>query len=451
MTIRSSVLLLLTLSLAGCDPSGGEDAGGADAGPRRDAAPLDAGAGAAFEPFALLADPHLPARALPGRMRLASSREPEPADGFGNGDHNHFVRVDGDRHVLLEAEGPGVLTRLWFTGREPATQDYSVIDRTVLHVEIDGAEVEWPGVGSAITLGELTSGGVPGFPRPWVGDRAATSNGLVVNLPLAFRDSAVLWIEPLPGVDTLFYYQIDWRALPPGTEIRSFDGTLTAAEQAALEAATDLWVRDAVSPVARAERSATLEPGASVTVELAEPTVVRALEAQIDDGARSDLEITLTVDGREIVTTPLERFFYFAPPTEPHASALTTVGPDRLSFRYPFPVSTDASLRLHNAGSAPVTGAFAMLHDPGTPPRHLGAIRIRCGVDQSPPVGENIALLELSGRRGHYAGQFLVTRAGVDGFWAGFWMLEGDHELFVDDETILGTGLEDYRSPARPG
>src|SRR5690606_13679777 len=194
------------------------------------------------DPFALLGDPYLPARTLPGRMRLASSREPEPPEGSSNDDYNHFLRIEGEQRVLMNAERPGVVTRLWFTGREPATQDYTVLDRTVLHAAIDGVEIEWIEGERGVSLAALTAGTLPSFPRPWVAGRDTASDGFIVTVPIAFAESIRLWVDEPPGVDTYFYYQIDWRELPPGTEFEPFTGALTAAQHAALDRASALWI-----------------------------------------------------------------------------------------------------------------------------------------------------------------------------------------------------------------
>ncbi len=336
-----------------------------------------------------------------------------------------------------------MLTRLWFTGREPATQDYTVMDEVVLHLVIDGEEVPWPGEGPGITLGELTSGALLGFPSPWVAGRADASNGFIVATPIAFAESVEVWVDPPPGDETLFYYQIDWRQLPAETEVRSFDGSFLPAELADLEAATELWVDGLSGPAESETESLTLGPGESVSVTLAGPAVVRSVEASLPGGVRAELAASLTVDGELLVDTPLERFFYFSEPTFPYDSALSTASATDVGFRYPFPVRDSAVLTVRNEGASPVEGTFTLAHDPIEPPADLRSMRLECGSTLSGPVGENLALLEAEGA-GHYAGQLLVTRAGVDGFWAGFWMLEGDHELFVDDEEILGTGLEDY-------
>jgi hypothetical protein len=431
---QSAWIVCAALACAmGCDTPAMSDDGGMspDGGPGCDPC--------VFEPFELLADPYLPARLLPGLMQLASSLQPEPPEGEGNDDYNHYLRIDGEQHVLMEAEGPGVVTRLWFTGREPASQDYPVLDRTVLHAEIDGVEVVWAPGGSGISLETLTSGTLPSFPRPWVAGRDTASNGFIVSVPIAFARSIRLWIDEPPGIDTFVYYQVDWRELPADTEVRSFDGMLTAAESAALEAATDVWIERGVMALESTSDERTLAPSESMVLAVDEPTTVRAVAVAVDvEGGLGALEGELFVDGESIVSGPVAQWTFASPPTEPGDSALSTVGSDTVAFRYPFPVRAAAELRLRNSGAAPVTAQVRFEHDPGSPDPDLGALRASCGTSLTPAVGQNLALLDLTDRRGHYAGQFLVVRT------ESFWVLEGDHEVAADDVLLLGTGLEDY-------
>lgn len=60
---------------------------------------------------------------------MASSREPEPPEGFGNRDYSHFRAIEGGEAVLLDAEGPGVVTRLWFTFRHGMGMEVGDVQR----------------------------------------------------------------------------------------------------------------------------------------------------------------------------------------------------------------------------------------------------------------------------------------------------------------------------------
>ena len=60
------------------------------------------GAPVNFDAFAALADPLAPARWLPGRSFLASSRAPDPVDGFDNVDAALYVGVRVSVPPLVE-------------------------------------------------------------------------------------------------------------------------------------------------------------------------------------------------------------------------------------------------------------------------------------------------------------------------------------------------------------
>jgi hypothetical protein len=101
-------------------------------------------------------------------------------------------------------------------------------------------------------------------------------------------------------------------------------------------------------------------------------------------------------------------------------------------------VQASAELHVRNTGSVATDARAALEHDPGTPEADLGALRAQCETTLTPAVGQNLSVLALDDRPGHYAGQFLVVRT------ESFWVLEGDHEVLADGVFLLGTGLEDY-------
>ncbi|MEO0325959.1 MAG: DUF2961 domain-containing protein [Myxococcota bacterium] len=430
--MKSLTLLLVAVLLTACGDEGS------------DARALEECTGDCdFDPWVLLGDPLLPARALPGRMRLASSRTQEAASGVGNDDHNNFVRETDERIVLLDEDGPGVITRVWFTGRQPRDQDYTVMDRVRLHLAIDGVEVL--GGEAGMTLEELTRGELRGFPRPWVAGRDTASNGFMVIVPMAFQESVTAWIDtPIPGVDTFFYYQIDWRELPPGTRVPAFDGVPSASDEAALSAATELWIDAGREPLSgpTVEETLTLDVGSTGTVAIASPTTLR--ELRFEARSLDDLRVELVVDDVAVVDDALLRWTFAAAPTLPYQSALSSYAGDAVTFRYPVPVRRDAELRISNEGEAPAELTVRVAHTANPPPLDVGQLRILCGRPESPAFGANASLLQVEGQRGHYAGQTLTLRSHLESYWDGLWALEGDHEVFADGVEVLGTGMEDY-------
>jgi len=386
-----------------------------------------------FDAYALLADPYLPARDLAGAARLSSSRNPEAQTGFLNDDWGHYHGSDGVERTLLEATGPGVVTRLWFTMTNIMSDphDRSVSDTAVMHVYVDGEEIDFGRAEGGVELGQMVSGEMEGLPQPWVAGRLMTGGAVVVAIPFPYSESIRITLEAL---EFQVYYQVDWRELPAGSEVPPFEWPPNEAMAAQLEAATALWVDRSERGDVEDRGESMLAPGESLEVALDGPHVLR----QVEVGPPS-LRARLEIDGETIVDEEAWRWTFSAPAAVPNASALSLYDGTSGTMEYPAPVETGARLVLTNEGDAPVDALGVVRGDSVEPPEDLRALRITC----LQPQGEemtNLTLLEVEGR-GHYAGQHLSLNEGMYGWWR----MEGDHEVFVDGAyPILGTGIEDY-------
>jgi hypothetical protein len=427
-------------SLPACD--GATIVPGGDAGvANRDAGRARIDAGSDPEPidfFAYLADPYVVARDLPGQMRLASSRFPEGPDGGNNADFDNYVGRDGDELVMLDAEGPGVVTRLWFTMRDESDSQL-VADSKIIHVYVDGEEVEWGDADRGIRLGELGSGEVPGFPRPWVAGRDIASGGIQSTVPLHYLESIRITMDREPVVQS--YYQIDYRELPIGAFVRSFDGSPSEDEVRSLEEATRIWIDHDLRAAEHEETTRVMAAGSLLGLEVSEPSVLRRLAIEVLSGDAGALRGALEVDSEIAVDAPLASWMFGADPTEPHASALSVIGERSFELFHPIPVRSSAAWTITNESDAPVEVRLELDRDAIVPSDDLRQFRASCGAPATVPGALRIGLLDLDGVRGHYAGQSLVIRPSMWG-WA---LLEVDHEVEVDgDFPIMGTGLEDY-------
>jgi hypothetical protein len=377
------------------------------------------------DPFALLADRNLPARLLPGTTELSSSREIEPPSGTGNHDFDN-------ESVLLDERGAGWIGRIWLTMQERATYSRAVSDIARLHVTVDGTEVLDEAVGT------LTSGDHPAFPAEWVASRALASGAQVIYVPIAYSESIRVTLEHPP--EHQVYYQIDWHRLDAGERPRrSFDGALDEMDRAALEAASARWIEWA-TPAGEME-SVALELAAAGSEQLSAtgPGVVRSVEITLSAGAPEDLRVTWRVDGEVRIDLPVTRWMATPSPAGDYESAFSDRETARRAFRLPMPFGTGWEMELTNDGAAPIAGQVVVEWD-AEPVAELGALRFDCDV-RSDLAAPAIAVTEIEGTRGQYAGQVVVVR----GAGAGWQMMEGDHEVAVDGSyTLLGTGLEDY-------
>ncbi|MCC7540118.1 MAG: DUF2961 domain-containing protein [Deltaproteobacteria bacterium] len=395
---------------------------------------------ATFDPFAWLADPSSPARRLPGEARLASSREIEDPSGFGNGDWGNFLAREGNRAVIVDAPGPGVMTRLWLTIRDTATQDLGASDGVRIHVEVDGNAISFVDGEQGITLGELASGVVPGFTYPFVASRVQASGAWVVTVPVAFASRLRISVEDRPTLTV--YWLADWLALPCGTTVRPFDGRLDATELDALDRAAATWA----SPtdrggVAEVRARGTASPDGAVEVSLDEPSLLRRVRVEADRAALAALVGRLEIDGDVVVDdVPLARWLGATSPAAAYSAAYAWVDDDAAALDLPAPVRERATFAVRAAPGTPAVEVGIVLgYDEGAPDDDLGRLAIQCADVLAEP-SSNVTLVDVSGP-GQMVGLFVVARGPM---W-GWTFLEGDHEVFVDGEpTLLGTGTEDY-------
>jgi len=402
-----------------------------------------------FDAFAALADPLAPARWLPGRSFLASSRAPDPVEGFDNIDWDHYQARDGDADVLLDVRGVGVLTRIWATARPrvatgDAAFDFAVIDRVSIAIEIDGRRVL--GGPRGVPLGELVAGApgaelVAGFASPWVASGRQSSGGIVLDVPLHFRER--VRVLAYRGDDVL-YYQIDGRLLPAASEVPAFDGVLSSSARASLTTAATLWQ----TPGARDERLATDEtseerlvaPGERFTIEVGSGLLARvAIEATDPSAMLDGVDVDLRIDGTAVLDArPLPYLVESAHPA-PYVSALSSADARHLELAYPSALDEGATLSVVNTQSAPLAIRLTLAASPIRPASDIGVLRASCGDHRSAGDGDDIVLAEVAGRV-RYAGQIIAIRTDITE-WN---VLEGDHEIRCDDDWLLGTGAEDY-------
>lgn len=378
-----------------------------------------------FDPIDVLADPFGRARAIPGVAHLSSSREPEAPDGIGNRDFTQFVGMRGEEAILMQAAGPGVVTRLWITMSEGP--DRSVSDERRLHVYVDGEEAVFVEGTRGITLRELTSGTLPSFPRPFVSSRAEASSAHAMWVPLSFQSSMEITLETA-GYQT--YYQIDWRSLRAGTVVPSFDGELSLADQARLRMAGETFASLAAG-------SMVTERLSDVSLEHPGPIVVTSVRIVAPDAAPLDpaTRIDIVADDEVVFSGAPHRWVAGEVLPVAFSSAGTVVSESEIELRYPFPVLDQ--LRVTQTAGAPVD-AWVTYVD--TEEAHeLRALRIRCEAMRS------VDALRLLGPTIEGSGHLAGVSTYVAGDSSGWQMMEGDHEIEVDGTwALMGTGGEDY-------
>jgi hypothetical protein len=158
----------------------------------------------------------------------------------GNADGTDYKRIEGTTNVLLDAEGPGCIHRLFTGGSEPGRDDlpdYLRVDGTRLQVFLDDDAVpvfDYPVV-------DFFDPGKGPVPAPLAGGKAQgwTYPGSLLPIPYA-RHCRVQLINPARK-NWGCYWQIAYTSYPRGTPVESLVWPMPTSAQAELEAVRRTW------------------------------------------------------------------------------------------------------------------------------------------------------------------------------------------------------------------
>jgi len=358
---------------------------------------------------------------------------------FANGDCGQYLRVE-DRegrkeYVMMDAEGPGAIVRIWATWqRDPGTARFY----------IDGSEK--PAL--EVKIADLLFGKVPGLPRP-IGGEYSMGRNLYLPIPYAKHCKVT---SDKGG----FYYHVNYRTYPPGTRVLSFHGDQIAACEAELKSLTEKLAApgDLNAPPSGAETKAfgaSVAPGASAV--LGSFSGSRAIRRFVlrweptgdrDEPALRAAILSMAFDGETTVEAPLGDFFGAAPGINPYESLPLSVAKDgTMTCRWVMPFKSSAEIRVRNLGKAAVSlkGEIAAAPYAWTPATMRFHARWRMEHDLPTDPKSDWNYMKARGQ-GVFAGVAFFIDNPVRDWWG-----EGDEKIYVDGETFpshFGTGTEDY-------
>jgi hypothetical protein len=413
-----------------------------------------------------LLDPIALARRCGDRALLASSYDRRG----GNHDWSNFIRIEGSEAVLMDAEGPGCITRIWTADPQHGT----------VRIYLDGAREPAIAMPLRLLFDRLPlSFGIGGeCAENYTRSRAERlPMGHTSYCPIPFARHCKVTIEP---EDDYLYYQINWRRFGPDVRVTPWTevGAVEDAEAAQMmlldhaDAAScnrpSVWAEPDLSPggdavVFRSDRHGIIR---EIIVELPDFTddATRAhvldnvwLSAHFDDD-----------EGRDpSVRAPLGPMFLdFGQPSKPRTLMVGTDPTGLLRCRFAMPFRERATLRLVNRCAVPLGPIrVCVQHDAVMP--DADHFRFRATYHEETPFGPDhrdyngiaCRLLNLDGRdnyemlnvwgAGHFVGCgfHIDLRDAPTDRAAG----EGDEMFFVDDDpelTHYGTGTEDYVNDA---
>ena len=360
---------------------------------------------------------------------------------------NSFLYRDGERYVIFDETGPGVVARIWMTGLDGLFLGALQGD---IAFEVD----DEPSPRFVALRSDLFAGATPPFLAPLAGDSSVSSGGYYSVLPVTFAKHLRITTEFAPH-----WLQITWTHLPLDTAVKSFDPALDVRTTVATLAASGADPKG-IAPDQDETSTITLDPGASTALwERDGPGTVLSLELAAPDGQDLDIPTGLVLEARwdgasePQVAAPLDDLFGAS--LGPGAKSLA-FGRDggRYYLYFPMPFRRSARIALRNDGSAPFGGwslrVKSLTRLLGDDPAYFHATARSAHLE---PDGRDYVLLERTGS-GHVVGVvmtagcaapgrcMLPSVANLDGAH-----LEGDERISIDGSRwpqIHGTGFEDF-------
>ncbi len=361
-----------------------------------------------------------------------ASKSPE-VEWFANGDRGHYLRVEENEgrkeFVMLDADGPGVVVRIW--SANPAGN---------LRIYIDGAKT--PALVAPMT--DLLGGILPELPRPVAGEY---SKGWNLYLPIPYANHCKITSD-----EGDFYYHVNYRQYLAGVEVESF------SSQSLLEQGERLkkLVAQLQSPRATglgAVGSSTefrfqLGSGDIVEETLWGPSMITGAVltpvAEDLEAALRGVVLRITFDGEKTVETPLGDFSGSAPGINPFEAlpvGMTDSGELYCSWRMPFGRRADIQLVNYTGSLVELRGKIYTKPYAWTD----GSMHFHAkwgaefDVPSRPMIDWNY--LHTTGQ-GVFVGAAFAIDNPVRDWWG-----EGDEKIYVDGEEFpshFGTGTEDY-------
>jgi hypothetical protein len=390
------------------------------------------------------------------RSHEASSHDPRkvsPDDPswFANLDYSQFIREENhsgrNESVMMDAEGPGVITRFWMGAPRPQDGPPGTI-----RIYLDGSDdpvIEQP-------ADKLLSGtGLAGPPLS-----AVTSIGRNFYFPIPFAsrckvtcDSPNYWATK--NEKDRVWYVIEYRTYPKENRVETFTqesfrklAPLLAHVQELLDrreapASQNFSVTDAPRK--------DLAPGDSVTQSFRGPGAVRSFVVRLeaDDIAQAlrSTVLSISFDGESTVWCPVGDFFGSGVGLNPYRDWWRKVAANGdMACFWVMPYQRECAIQLENLGTQNVRAILGP-HFTSAWQWNERSLLFHSNWRQQYPLetkredGLDWNFIDITGQ-GIYVGDTFAIHNGSDKWWG-----EGDEKIFVDGEKFpshLGTGTEDY-------
>ena len=374
----------------------------------------------------------------------ASVSPDEPGTWMANNDRSFFIRseqIDGrEEWVMLDAEGPGCVVRIWATSGNPIGN---------IRVYIDGADE--PAINEPAK--QLIGGdALVGPPLSKVRAR-----GMNLYLPIPYAKSCkITYDRPNFHVtkngDDLLYYQINYRTYEATAKVESFSRQVfDAAEEKIARLQKKLLQQDVCGPRGLEPIGQTLRPDEEMDANILtgdRPGALRKLmvrlEAEDLQAATRSTVIGIEFDGRQTVWCPVGDFFGSGVGVNPYQGWWRKVDKDGwMTCLWVMPYQKSCNVRFINLGKQDVTVTPMAFTGPWTwDDRSMyfhANWRHEYPIDTSTKHDWNY--VKITGQ-GVYMGDTLCVNNPTTTWWG-----EGDEKIYFDGQQFpshFGTGTEDY-------
>ncbi len=378
-----------------------------------------------------------------------ASVKPGSDSWFANGDAGHFIRIENrdgrEEFVLLDAEGPGAVVRMW-----------SAKPSGIIRIYIDKAEM--PAL--EVPMEDLLSGKVEGMGEPFAGIRA---RGYNLYFPIPYAKHCKITTD-IGG----YHYHVNYRTYAKGTMVESFRSSLLEQSHRRIQRVVRELSPDAAHRFA--EKWARFKDGWSTTtfeqdggassyrsepVTAGEPGVITCLAFEFEAEHLAEVLRThlleITFDGETTVSCPIGDFFGIAgQPVDyvSHAMGAEMIAPDCVHMwsRWPMPYRNDVMIEvtpLQGPGRKPVRMKKAVHWQKRAWTHRSMHFHAGWRMEKDIPSRpfSDWTHIECKGN-----GRFVGSMLHVINYHRAWWG-EGDEKIYVDGEAFpshFGTGSEDY-------
>lgn len=357
---------------------------------------------------------------------------------FANGDCGNHLRVEqrdgANEHVMMDADGPGALVRIW--SANPG-------DAGIVRIYLDGAAN--PVIEMA--LAEMLWGASMPFIKPIA---CEASKGWNCYLPIPYAKHCKITASK-PD----FYYHVNYRTYPAGTPVQTYAAAIAKESEGEIGRVAQVLARpdDVPFPVdSETVTAKKLAPGESCEWESKQPgggavcsLRLRVSASDVEAALRGCL-IEIAFDDLAVasVQAPVGDFFGTAPGINKYQSLPCGVSDDGLLYaRWVMPFKESARYRLtnHSGQDVAIECSVRVRAYEWTERSLYFHAKWRAEYPIATQPRQDWTYVACKGK-GIFVGDMLHVTNSVKDWWG-----EGDEKIYVDGESFpshFGTGSEDY-------